>query len=53
MAYYPQRESDPVEMRNIFNSLCVLIKIFFDLNAQVRCHPSSSLFSMPFLVVYR
>lgn len=36
MIYYPQRESDPNEMKNIFNSLSVVIKIFYDLNAQVR-----------------
>lgn len=36
MAYYPQKESDPNEMKNIFNSLHVVIKIFHDLNAQVR-----------------
>ncbi|CAF2961115.1 unnamed protein product [Rotaria sp. Silwood2] len=34
MAYYPQKESDPIEMKNIFNSLLVIIKIFYDLNAQ-------------------
>ncbi|CAF0730448.1 unnamed protein product [Adineta steineri] len=34
MNYYPQKESDPVEMKNIFNSLHVIIKIFYDLNAQ-------------------
>jgi hypothetical protein len=34
MAYYPQKESDPVEMKNIFNSLYLMIKIFYDLNAQ-------------------
>jgi hypothetical protein len=35
MNYYPQKESDPIEMKNIFNSLYVIIKIFYDLNAQV------------------
>ena len=35
MAYYPQKESDFVEMKNIFDSLHVCIKIFYDLNAQV------------------
>ena len=34
MSYYPQKESDPVEMKNIFSSLLVMIKIFYDLNAQ-------------------
>ncbi|CAF3797152.1 unnamed protein product [Rotaria socialis] len=34
MAYFPQKESDPIEMKNIFNSLYVIIKIFYDLNAQ-------------------
>ncbi|CAF0901978.1 unnamed protein product [Adineta ricciae] len=34
MAYYPQRELDFVEMKNIFDSLHVSIKIFYDLNAQ-------------------
>lgn len=36
MNYYPQNESDQVQMKNIFNALLVMIKIFFDLNAQVR-----------------
>ena len=35
MAYYPQKESDFIEMKNIFDSLYVCIKIFYDLNAQV------------------
>jgi hypothetical protein len=35
MAYYPQKESDVPEMKNIFDSLYVSIKIFYDLNAQV------------------
>lgn len=35
MAYYPQREADVVEMKNIFDSLHVCIKIFYDLSAQV------------------
>ena len=35
MAYYPQRESDLGEMKNIFNSLHLIVKIFYDLNAQV------------------
>jgi hypothetical protein len=35
MAYYPQKESDLSEMKNIFDSLYVCIKIFYDLNAQV------------------
>ncbi|CAF2452132.1 unnamed protein product [Rotaria sp. Silwood2] len=34
MAYYPQKESDIIEMKNIFDSLYVCIKIFYDLNAQ-------------------
>ncbi|CAF1018808.1 unnamed protein product [Rotaria sp. Silwood1] len=34
MVYYPQKESDPIEMKNIFNSLLIIIKIFYDLNAQ-------------------
>ncbi|CAF5028586.1 unnamed protein product, partial [Rotaria sp. Silwood1] len=34
MAYYPQKESDTIEMKNIFDSLYVCIKIFYDLNAQ-------------------
>ncbi|CAF4362722.1 unnamed protein product, partial [Rotaria sordida] len=33
-AYYPQKESDPIEMKHIFNSLLLIIKIFYDLNAQ-------------------
>ena len=36
MIYYPQKESDPLEMKNIFNSLHLIIKIFYDLNAQVK-----------------
>jgi hypothetical protein len=36
MVYYPQKESDPNEMKNIFNSLCLIVKIFYDLNAQVN-----------------
>lgn len=35
MAYYPQKEADPMEMKNIFDSLYVCVKIFYDLNAQV------------------
>jgi hypothetical protein len=35
MNYYPQKQADPVELKNIFGSLLVMIKIFFDLNAQV------------------
>jgi exportin-2 (importin alpha re-exporter) len=34
MIYYPQKESDPIEMKNIFNSLYLIIQIFYDLNAQ-------------------
>ncbi|CAF0997607.1 unnamed protein product [Adineta ricciae] len=34
MSYYPQKESDAVEMKNIFNSILVIVKIFYDLNAQ-------------------
>ena len=51
MAYYPQRESDPQEMKNIFNSLYVLIKIFYDLNAQVRRTPLSLSLSQSFVSV--
>jgi hypothetical protein len=36
MIYYPQKESDPIEMKNIFNSLYLIIQIFYDLNAQVN-----------------
>ena len=35
MNYYPQKESDQIEMKNIFNSLYLIIQIFYDLNAQV------------------
>ena len=38
MAYYPQKESDFVEMKNIFDSLHICIKIFYDLNTQVIEH---------------
>ncbi|CAF3340597.1 unnamed protein product [Rotaria socialis] len=34
VAYYPQKIADIVEMKNIFDSLYVCIKIFYDLNAQ-------------------
>ena len=36
MIYYPQKESDINEMKNIFNALYLIIKIFYDLNAQVN-----------------
>jgi len=36
MIYYLQKESDPIEMKNIFNSLYLIIQIFYDLNAQVN-----------------
>lgn len=34
MSYYPQKEAEPIEMKNIFSALLVMTKIFFDLNAQ-------------------
>jgi len=34
MSYYPKKESDQVEMKNIFNSILLIVKIFYDLNAQ-------------------
>lgn len=44
MAYYPQKLSDTIEMKNIFDSLYVCTKIFYDLNAQVRLIFSENLF---------
>ena len=35
MIYYPQKENDSLEMKNIFHCLHIIIKIFYDLNAQV------------------
>lgn len=35
MVYYPQKETDPIEMKNIFNALYLIVKIFYDLNTQV------------------
>ena len=50
MIYYPQKESDPIELKNVFNSLLLIVEIFYDLNAQVISKLSivffSSFFSM-------
>ena len=35
MTYYPQKQADPVEMKNIFNALLLMMKIFYDLSIQV------------------
>jgi hypothetical protein len=43
MVYYLQKESDPIEMKNIFNSLYLIIQIFYDLNAQVNLHRKISI----------